>query len=436
MKSSSVFRRFRPTSLLAAALATFVALPALPAIAAKPLQVWVYNQNDAKYYGDMVALYNKKTGAKFEAEFKAYGYSEMPDKLALAVKSGINVPDIVQFDEIFFSLYLKGEIPFLDLTDRIAKGPLKTGILPQRSGLFTWKGRVYGVPQSVSNVVLWYREDLFRETGITPNDLRTWEGFEKAALKIRTDSRHMLAMDWSYLPILLRQRGYNFYDKSGVPLGDSAAIVETWERLVRWNKDGIGFIPGQGGIFSPQFFNTSVGDNGVLAILGADWYGLDVLQNMDQAHKGKWRAMPLPVWTDSRSKGRRNTSAFSGQGLVIFKKSPNTEAAWKFIEWVMSDVDANVERYLQGNCFTPYQPAWTDLRLARPEPFYGNQILTELFIRLAPNLPPAAQSPAHALIVNFLREQYFTSTMNDENYTPAKAYSELKEQLGKMGYMK
>src|SRR5690606_13164032 len=138
---------------------------------------------------------------------------------------------------------------------------------------------------------------------------------------------------------------------------------------------------------------------------------LDILQNMDRERAGKWRAMPLPVWTDAKSKGRRNTSTFSGQGLVIFKKSPQVEASWKFIEWVMSDVDANVERYLQGNCFTPFRPAWTDLRMARPEPFFGGQVLTELLIDLAPNAPPGAQSPANALIVNFMREQYFSATM-------------------------
>jgi arabinosaccharide transport system substrate-binding protein len=416
--------------------AAFLAPLAAPVRAAKPLQVWVYSQSDANYYKSMVALYNKKTGAKFEAEFQAYGYSEMPDKLALAVKSGVNVPDIVQFDEIFFSLYLGDDVPFLDLTDRIAKSPLKTGILPQRAELFTWKGRAYGVPQSTSSVVMFYRADLFKNAGITPNDLRTWEGFEKAALKVKSDSRHMLALDWSYLPILVRQRGYNFYSKQGVPLQDSAIIVETWDRIARWNREGIAFMPGQGGIYSPQFFNTSVADNGVLAIIGADWYGLDILQNMGGNNKGKWRAMPLPVWTDSKSRGRRNTSSFSGQGLVIFKKSPNTEAAWKFVEWVMSDVDANVERYLQGNCFTPYRPAWTDLRLARPEPFFGGQVLTELLIDVAPNLPPPAQSPANALIVNFLREQYFSSSMGGSEDGPAKAFSELKGQLRQMGFVK
>jgi ABC-type glycerol-3-phosphate transport system substrate-binding protein len=417
---------------MALAATAFLAVTAI----AKPLQIWVYNQNDVKYYADMVELYKKKTGVKLDAEFKAFGYAEMPDKLALAVKSGINVPDIVQFDEIFFSLYLKDEIPFLDLTDRIAKSPLKAGILPQRAGLFTWKGRAYGVPQSTSNVVLFYREDLFKAAGIKPNDLRTWEGFEAVAKRIKTENRHMIAMDWSYLPIMLRQRGSNLFGKDGEALADSAMIVETWARLQGWVRDGVGFMPGQGGIFSPQFFSTSVADNGVMTIMGADWYGLDILQNMDPERKGKWRAMPLPVWTDSKSKGRRNTSSFSGQGLVIFKKSKQTEAAWKFVEWVMSDVDANAERYLQGNAFTPFRPVWSDLRYARPEPYFGGQILTELLMEVAPKSPPASQSPAHALIVNFLREQYFNASMNDETMPPQKVYSELKETLRKMGYVK
>jgi ABC-type glycerol-3-phosphate transport system substrate-binding protein len=213
-------------------------------------------------------------------------------------------------------------------------------------------------------------------------------------------------------------------------------IADTWNRIVRWNNDGVGFMPGQGGIFSPRFFGTSVADNEVLSIIGPDWYGLDMLQNFDKQRKGKWRAMPLPVWTDSVSRGRRNTAAFSGQGLVILKKSPQAEAAWKFVEWVMSDVDANVERYLQGNCFTPYQPAWADLRLARPEPFFGGQVLTQVLMDVAPKLPPAAQSPANALIINFLREQYFSATMEATGPKPGEAISGIKAELAKMGYMK
>jgi arabinosaccharide transport system substrate-binding protein len=417
---------FRSCALFAAAVTLF-ALPAL----AKPVKIWVNNQGEADYYAKMAKIYNQKVDKNFTAEFEAYGFTEMPDKLALAVKSGINTPDIVQFDEIFFSLYLKGEVPFVDLTDRIAKGPLATGLLPQRTGLFKWKGRTYGVPQSTSSVVLWYRADLFKLAGIKPAELKTWEDFEKVARRIKRDDRHMIALDWSYLGMLIRQRGYDFYSPTGEPLVDSAIIVDTWNKLAMWNNDGIGMMPGQGGIFSPQFFSTSVADNGVLAIMGADWYGLDILQNFDKDGAGKWRAMPLPVWTDAKSKSKRNTSSFSGQGLVIFKKSSQVEASWKFVEWVMSDIDANVERYLQGNCFTPYKPAWTDLRLARPEAFFGNQVLSQLLMELAPKAPTPAQSPMNAMIVNFVREQYFAAVV-DGNTKAEDAYSEMKAKLAQM----
>jgi arabinosaccharide transport system substrate-binding protein len=426
----------KKTSLLRILPLLAALLSPVAALAQKPLQFWVYSQSEAQYYKNMIDLYNQRTGAGLKAEFQAYGYEEMPDKFALAVKSGINAPDVVQFDEIFFSLYLKGEVPFLDLTDRIAKGPLKAGILPQRLSVFTWKGRVYGIPQSTSSAVLWYREDLFKAAGILPKDIRTWDGFEAAAKKVKGDGRNMLALDWSYIPILVRQRGYNLFGNDGTPLKDSAVIADTWSRIVRWNQEGVGFVPGQGGIFSPRFFGTSVAANDVLSIIGPDWYGLDMLQNFDAVRKGKWRAMPLPVWTDSLSRGRRTTAAFSGQGLVILKKSPQAQAAWKFVEWVMSDVDANVERYLQGNCFTPYQPAWADLRLARPEPFFGGQVITQVLMDVAPKLPPAAQSPANALIVNFLREQYFSASLNLDGPKPGEAISSMKQELAKMGYMK
>jgi hypothetical protein len=35
-----------------------------------------------------------------------------------------------------------------------------------------------------------------------------------------------------------------------------------------------------------------------------------------------------------------------------------------------------------------------------------------------------------------MREQYFSATMNDPDNPPAKAFSEMKEQLRKMGYVK
>jgi len=420
MQLKTLFR----TLFFLAALAGF-------APAAGPVTIWVSSDADLKYYQSMVQLYQQKVDKNFQANIQAYGFTEMPDKLAVAIKSGINAPDIVQFEEIFFSLYLKGEIPFVDLTDRIAASPLGRGILPQRMGIFSWKGRTYGVPQSLSSVVLWYRADMFKSLGITPKDIGTWDKFEAVGRSLKGKSLMLTALDWSYLDILLRQRGYDLFNAEGKPFPDSAVTVQTWKRLVGWERDSVAFIPDRGGIFESSFFNNYVNGSSVLSMIGPDWYGLDIIQNFDTTHVGKWRAMPLPVWTDSVSRGHRNTSSFSGQGLVIFKKSPQVERSWKFIEWVMTDADANVARYQQGNSFTAYRPAWTDLRFSRPNPYFGNQDLAQLFTDIAPGMPYTVQSPLHAMLVNLIREQYFISVVHGET-SPEAALSAMRAQIAQM----
>jgi lactose/L-arabinose transport system substrate-binding protein len=396
--------------------------------APKPVEFWVNSQTDEKYYNNMIRAYKEKVDPSFDANVRSYGFTEMPDKLAIAIKSGVNPPDIVQLDEIYFSLYLRGTIPFLDITSRVKKAGLDKSIMPQRMGLFTWKNKIYGLPQSVSDVVLYYRDDVFKDLGLTPKSVDTWDKLEAAAKKIKTQSRSMLALDWSYFEIMMRQRGYELFDAQGNPLPDSAVAVETMAKLKSWITDSVAQLPDRGSIFEPEFFNSYVTNNAVLGVIGADWYGLDMLQSYDPKHAGKWKAMPLPAWTDEKSKGGSNTSSFSGQGLVIFKKTKQADRAWKFIQWVMTDIDANVERYLQGNCFTPYKPAWTDLRFNKPDAYFGGQALASLLMELAPKAPNVVQSPYRAQFVNLFREKYWNS-LTLGNISPDSVYTQLKAEL-------
>jgi ABC-type glycerol-3-phosphate transport system substrate-binding protein len=154
-----------------------------------------------------------------------------------------------------------------------------------------------------------------------------------------------------------------------------------------------GLQPDRGTIFEPSFFSGDVAHDETMAILGADWYGLDMIQGLAPGTKGKWRAMPLPAWGDPDS---RRTSVFAGEGLLVYRDSKRADEAWEFIRFVMEDLDANVERYLQGNCFTAYRPAWSDPRLAAPEPFFGGQSLARLIAGLRER-PGRARSPAAEL---------------------------------------
>jgi ABC-type glycerol-3-phosphate transport system substrate-binding protein len=387
----------------------------------KPLQLWVSSETDAAYYRKMADLYRTKKKPGFAAEVHAFGYTEMPDKLAVAIKTGANPPDVVQLDQIFFSLYLQGQVPFLDLSSRIKAAGFEETILKQRQALFTFAGKSYGLPQSVSAIVLYYRTDLFAKAGLALSDLGTWDALLAAGKKVRAaGGPRLLALDWSYFEILLRQRGHDLFDETGAPRLDSKPAVETLEWLVRLSKEGAGLLPDRGTIFEPAFFSGDVASKEIMGVLGADWYGLDMIQGLAPETKGKWRAAPLPAWSDSK----RRTSVFAGEGLLIYRDTKRADEAWDFIRFVMEDVDANVERYLQGNCFTAYRPAWNDPRLKKPEPFFGGQSLARLIAELAPDVPVERASPYKAELVNLWREKYWSAVMRG-TIPPAQARQEI-----------
>ena len=147
------------------------------ALQAKPLDIWISSFQDQLYYEGMVKLYKETVDNEFEAKVQSFGFREMPEKLAVSIKTGINPPDVVQLDEVLFGAFLGGEVPFVDLNARIKKAKLDKDIAKSRQSLFAYKGKTYGIPQSLSAMVLYYRADLFKELGIDPVALSTWEKF-------------------------------------------------------------------------------------------------------------------------------------------------------------------------------------------------------------------------------------------------------------------
>lgn len=63
--------------------------------------------------------------------------------------------------------------PVEDLVDPAVAEALGSGGM----SAFTRDGHVYGLPQQVSEVVLWYNKALFEQAGVDPASLETWDGF-------------------------------------------------------------------------------------------------------------------------------------------------------------------------------------------------------------------------------------------------------------------
>jgi len=318
----------------------------------------------------------------------------------------------------------------VDLTSRVKEAGLDKDLVPQRLKLFTRGEAMYGVPQSLSAMLLYYRTDLFEKHGITPADLTTWDEFVAVGKRLKEKNQAMIGIDPTYFEVLLRQRGSDLFGKDGKPFPDEALAIDTLKWMVDLQSQGIAVQPDRGSIFDPVFFNTAVSSDTILCIMGADWYGLDMIQQFTPHLKGKWGVMPLPVWQEPGGKLSPRTSAFAGQGLMIYKDSTVTDEAWKFIQFVMTNREANVQRFTQGNSFPAYRPAWKDERLLQPSEFFSNQSMGKLLIRLAPEIPEVAMTAQRPQAVFMFQENFFSQLMYGQ-LSPEQVVTQMKGALNK-----
>jgi ABC-type glycerol-3-phosphate transport system substrate-binding protein len=361
-------------------------------------------------------------------EVKAYGFREMPDKLGVALRTGEGIPDMVQLDETFFGVFLNGPSPFLDLTQLAKKSKLDKTLHPRRLEVFTYKKQLLGLPQSLSAMMLYYRKDLFEEYGIKPEELQTWEDMAIIGEELQdSQGQRMLALDGTLFDVLLRQKGSDLFDEKGNFLPDEKVAIDVLQEFAEMSQAQIAVMPDRGSIFDPVFFSGDLETGEVLCVAGADWYGLDLFQQFAPGMEGLWGMMPLPTWRGEDGKLGPRTATFAGQGLMICKATKEKDLAWKFLEFVMKNKQANAERFLQGNSFPAYLPAWKDKDLLDEHPYF-KQSMGNLLVELADEIPPVVVDPRRPQAIFLMQENYFGSVMFGA-LSPQEAISQYREAM-------
>ena len=401
-------------------------------LSAKELVIWISSFQDQVYYEQMGELYAKSRKKDVTINVNAYGFREMPDKLGVAIRSGQGIPDMVQLDETFFGVFLNEDSPFVDLTKKVKKSGLSKDLHPRRLEVFTYNGKVMGVPQSLSAMVLYYRKDLFEEFDIKPSDLKTWADVAEVGAELQEDQgQRLMALDGTLFDVFLRQKGTDLFDKKGNFLPDEEKALEVLEEFAEMSAAQITVMPDRGSIFDPVFFSGDLETGEVLCVPGADWYGLDLFQQFAPGMKGLWGMMPLPTWRNEKGELGPRTATFAGQGLMICKGSKKREESWDFIEFVMKNKEANAERFLQGNSFPAYQPSWKDERLLEKHEYF-EQSIGELLIQLAKEIPPVVVDPRRPQAIFLMQENYFGSVMFGA-LSPKDAIKQYKDAMKNSG---
>jgi multiple sugar transport system substrate-binding protein len=306
---------------------------------------------------------------------QTYPYADYFTKLQTAIAGGTGA-DAFELDYQNFVSYAK--------SGALAKLSGVDGSVFQKSLLdaFASGGTQYALPESFSNVVLFYNKDLFDQAGVaTPTSSWTWADEKAAAEKLTNKAKGI----WGdYQPIsynefykVLAQAGGQFFnaDQSKATFNSPQGIT-----AANWliDKSGTVMPTAADGAGTPDF-DTNLFKSGKLAM----W------------HTGIWMFSSLASapfhWDIAVEPGdTTKASAMFANGVAVNGASKNQAAAQKWIEFLAGS-DATVTTRLASGWELPTIADESKLKsyLDQPKPANRQAVFDSL---KAAVLPPTIES--------------------------------------------
>jgi len=294
---------------------------------------------------------------------------DLHDKFLISLAAGTGGPDVAELVTRRFSSFMETGA-LTDITDQV-KG-LANDFMPSIWSMIQSKGRIYGLPMGISPGVIWYREDLFAESGTRTEDMETWEDYIDAGKKLKTGGIYLLPIfvppgQWggNQFTLMFHSRGGNFYTKDGKFIQDNRLLVDTLQWYVDLRRthgvaDTIRF-------FTPEFWNTL--KTGIFAswpmnVAEGVW---SIAPNMPEL-AGKWSVMPFLRWKERES---ATAGIWGGTVYTIPDYSQKKDAALTFMLYETSTTEGGVSYAKYFGDFPVYVPAQKNPFFKEVNPYFG-----------------------------------------------------------------
>lgn len=213
-------------------------------------------------------------------------------------------------------------------------------IYPALLQFSSWKGTLYSLPMEATNLALLYNKKMFRDAGLDPNaPPKDWDELYEYAKRLTVDKDGDGKIDqtgmfipiypaagplgswmvWQWMPFIWQAGGDIVNEEQTRALYNSDAGVKAlslWQKIFRelnlrsFTSD----------------FDVAFASERLAMTMDGPWnlprYE-DLLKNLD------WAFAPLPTGPEKQA------TVVGGEYLAIFKQSPNPDAAWAFVKWIV-----------------------------------------------------------------------------------------------------
>ena len=234
---------------------------------------------------------------------------------------------------------------------------------------------VYAVPQDGGPMALFYREDIFKKYNLPLPT--TWAQYADDAAKLHAANPniyigHFNPRQPGQFVGYIWQNGGNLFSVSGqswkVSINSPQAlqVAAYWQDLI--DKKLVKVEPD----FTTGWYNEL--QTGVLASwFGGAWGNGIIKQNAPQT-AGKWRVAPLPQW----QAGQNVSGNWGGSTTVVFKDTKHPQEASTFAQWISANQQSALMEFTTG-AYPALLSALSSSTMNGPQPFFGNQVINEVF---------------------------------------------------------
>jgi multiple sugar transport system substrate-binding protein len=303
------------------------------------------------------------------------------------IKAG-NTDDLgmVEFDSLP-SFRMQDGLANIGACPGVAEAAAKYVPWTMKQVAFGEPGAVYGVPQDVGPLALYYRKDLFESNGIAVP--ATWDEFYTAAKQVKAKGGLITNFPpdaANYFAALAWQNGANWFGNSGsawtVSMTDEKTkqVADYWQRMITEK-----LVDSTPALTDTQF--KALETDRQWSVIGAAWTA-KLIENGSPGTAGKWGVVPLPQW----QAGQQKSGNWGGSTTVVFKNSKHPAEAAKFAFWAFGNLEALALNNTNGGQFPATTAGETQLpALTQPYPYFGDQVIWKTFQEAAAQVDEAWQ---------------------------------------------
>jgi multiple sugar transport system substrate-binding protein len=264
-------------------------------------------------------------------------------------------------------------------------------------------GATYAIPQDGGPMALFYRKDIFDKYHLPVPT--TWAQYADDAAKLHAAAPSVYITDFpprqpGQFTGYIWQNGGQLFTTSGQSWKVSINSPQALQVASYWQ----GLIDKKLVKTEPDFTNAWFSDlqTGTLASWFSGAWGNGILKQNAPKTSGKWRVAPMPQW----QAGQNVSSNWGGSTTVVFKNTQHPQEAATFAQWISANQQSALLEF-QGGAYPALFSALSSDTMNSPQPFFGNQVINQVFSASAKQVNVNFQwGPSMEQVYNDLGDQF------------------------------